>query len=819
MLAGIFLFSFSALAYEIVLIRVFSISLWYHFAFMVISIAMLGIGASGAALSIYPKLRGPSGSVSVSKRIGIYGMLLGGAITISYILSNRIPFDPVRLSWDRIQLLYICVYYLLLSAPFFFFGLSVSTAFSALSGSSGLIYGSDLLGAGAGSVMVLYLLSVMAPEYAIVLVSSVALSGALVTGGRDTRLLCGFLVLFNISLFFMPGLIGPRMSPYKGLQLAMQYPGSERIKTFYSPFSRVDTFRSPSVRFAPGLSLRYLDDLPQQIGISVDGADINAITYAKNEEKLAFLRYLPSALPYTLGSRRDVLILEPAGGLEILLARYYEAKKICKADSNPLVIRVIRDEFGDFSQGIYDNDTWAGIGRSWLKARGDKFDVIDIPLTGTSPSGSFGIAEDYRFTVEAFKEYLGHLKEDGVLSIHLFILPPPRMELRLLNTLASAMEEMGIKETGKRIVSIRSWGTISILAKVRPFTRKEIEAVRKFSREMRFDLVHLPGISEEETNVYVKMPSNEYFGAFKSILELPTRESFQRSYIFDIRPVHDEDPFFHYYLKLGNVRKIYDVMGGKWQFFIEEGYILPAVFIQVLLLSIALIILPTFSRKSRDKVPGLIVRNEVTKQSQDKTTEGRTASAEPRNDFQGGSLLYFAFLGLGFMFVEIPLIQKMILPLENPPYAVAAVLTSLLIGSGAGSLLSERFSIMSTRLIIPLIALLIAAYSLFLPSLLDIISLHPMAVKIVYVFLLLTPLSLSMGIPFPLGIRNLGDRNPDMIPWAWAINGCLSVMAPVASVMLAMVMGFKGVFWIGASAYLLAFLTFPKRFRNYDDMN
>ncbi len=802
--AGIFLFSFSSLSYEIALTRIFSISLWYHFAFMVISIAMLGIGASGTALSLFPKLKVPS-------RIGIYGLLLGGSITLSYLSANRIPFDPVRLSWDRVQILYICLYYLLLSSPFFFLGLCVATAFSTISESSGLLYGSDLLGAGTGSLCLLYFMSVMSPEEAVILVSSIALAGAFLTGAGRTRIFSFLLLVLNASLLATPDNISPRMSPYKGLQLALKYPGAEHIKTYYNPFSRIDIFKSPAVRFAPGLSLKYLDALPEQIGLSIDGGDINAVTRGENKESLRFLEYLPSALPYTLSNKDDVLILEPKGGLEVLLAGYFDSKNIDKVDPNPLLIRVMRNDFGEFAPAIYDENTWTGIGRSWLKRRTDKFDVIDIPLTGTSPSGSgaFGMSEDYRFTVEAFKEYLRHLKHGGILSIHLFILPPPRMDLRLLSTIATAMEEIGSTEIRNRIISIRSWDTICILAKSEPFTPEEIGAVRKFSGERRFDLVYLPGIKEEETNIFVRMPSNEYFTSFTRIINPQTRESFHRDYLFDVTPVRDENPFFHYFLRLDNIKAIYHTMGGKWQFFIEEGYLLPVVFLQVLLLSTVLILLPAFSKKNRANI--VIARNKVTKQSQSEIVpDDKIASAKPRNDIIMISLLYFAFLGLGFMFVEISLIQKMILPLENPPYAIAAVLTTILISSGTGSLLSYRFPVLRSPSILPLIALLIAVYSLLLPAISDAIAPYAMSYKIMFAFFLIAPLAFLMGVPFPVGMKNLGEILPDLIPWAWAINGSLSVLAPVVTIMLAMVIGFRAVLWIGAGAYLLAYLTFPK---------
>ena len=799
----IFLCSSSSLAYEIALTRIFSISLWYHFAFMIISIAMLGIGASGTVLSLYPKLKNLS-------NIGFYSLLLGFGISFSYVLSNQIPFDPVRLSWSRIQLFYISIYYITLSIPFLLTGLIVATAFSSISERAGLFYGADLLGAGLGSIGVLYLMTSSGPDKSVFIISSVALSAAFIAGGKRLKFISLILILLNISLlFFYPAFINLRMSPYKGLQLALKYPGAEHIKTYYSPFSRVDTFRSPAVRFAPGLSLRYLEALPGQIGFSIDGGEINAITASGDLTSLTFLRYLPSSLPYEIrnpqtgrilkggeggladkiNKKDDVLILDPKGGLQSLIAEYYGFLNIYKIESNPLLIKVVKKDFNEFSGGIYSRNTWPGLGRSWLKHSGRYFDIIDIPLMGTSPSGYFGISEDYRFTVEAFKEYLSHLKSEGILSINLFILPPPRTELRILNTATKALEELGIedKDIEKHIAAIRSWGSICILIKKSPYTFNELDAIRNFSKDRMFDLIYYPGMKEEETNIYVRMPSNEYFYAFKKILNPEARKRFVDAYIFDVKPVRDNNPFFHYYLKLKNIKAIYKTMGEKWQYFIEEGYILPVVFIQVLFLSLILMILPII-KYGKAKVE---------------------VKVERKNNLNLSFKLlpYFAFLGIGYMFVEVSLVQKMIFPLENPSYAVATVLASILISSGIGSLLSYRIPVLRSSVVTIIISLLIIVYSKLLPTISDIISQHPMSVKILLVFFIFMPLGLLMGIPFPTGLKILGEKNESLIPWAWAINGCLSVLAPVLTIMLAIIIGFKIVLWLGAVTYVMAFIT------------
>jgi hypothetical protein len=854
----IFLCSFSSLAYEIALIRIFSISLWYHFAFMVISIAMLGIGASGTVLSIHQKFRNIS-------NIRLYSLFLGVGISMSYLISNQIPFDPMKLSWDKIQLLYIGLYYIILSIPFFFTGLIIATAFSCMSEKTGLVYGSDLLGAGIGSLGILYLMTIMTPDRAVFILSSIALTGSFVISRKRLKVISLSFILVNLSIFlFQPSFTNIRMSPYKGLQLALRYPGAKHLRTYFNPFSRIDTFISPAVRFAPGLSLKYLDPLPDQVGFSIDGSEINAITsvrggVARREMESpgkTFLTFLPSALPYEIrnpslppfhshltkgghrgvqskegevglqkgrtGGLEDVLILDPKGGLHVLVASYYGSKNIYKVESNLLVIKVINDEFKDFSGNFYSNNAWSGIGRSWLKTANKKFDIIDISLMGSSPSGSFGISEDYRFTVDAFREYINNLKPDGLLNINLFILPPPRIELRLMNTIITAMEEIGIKDTEHRIAAIRSWGTITIIIKKSPFSLNEIETIREFSKNRRFDLIHYPGIKEEEANIYIRTASNEYFTVFKEILNPETRSHFIHNYIFDISPVHDENPFFHYYLKIKNIRKIYMTMGGKWQYFIEEGYILPVVFIQVIILSLILIVLPAFSKEV-----GVIARRSIRPPKQPNPQCHSERSEESHGDCLSRCdlamtdeeatvirnkqckmfLPYFAFLGIGFMFIEISLIQKIILPLEHSSYAVATVLTSILISSGIGSLLSQRFPGLKSPSTVILISFLIIIYSILLPSLTDTISPYSISVRIISVFLILTPLGLLMGIPFPTGLKILGEKNESLIPWAWAINGCFSVLAPILTIMLAMVIGFKMVLWLGALSYGMAFIT------------
>ena len=305
----------------------------------------------------------------------------------------------------------------------------------------------------------------------------------------------------------------------------------------------------------------------------------------------------PLRSPYEIGKKGAVVILDPKGGLQALVARYYNSNNIYKIESNSLLIRVIRDEFSRFSGRMYEQETWSGLGRSRLKVWDEKFNIIDISLMGAAPAGSFGISEDYRLTVEAFVEYISHLKPDGFLSINLYLLPPPRIELRLLNTVIEALDELRITGMRNQVAAIRSWDSICILIKKSHFTAEEINTIKRFSKDRRFDLIYYPGISKGEGNRYIKMPSDEYYTAFENLLDIKKRSWFTENYLFDIKPVRDDNPFFHQYLKIKNIREIYKVMGEKWQYFMEEGYVLPALFAQAMILSLALIFLPILRRR------------------------------------------------------------------------------------------------------------------------------------------------------------------------------------------------------------------------------
>lgn len=801
--------------FEVSLTRLFSIYLWYHFAFMVIGIAMLGIGAAGTMLAVFQRQQGAlpltpspnkasgqarqgrgdkfnalSGMLSSESSIAIYALLAGLSIFFSYIVSNYVPFDPVKFSWDRAQFFYLALYCIVLSVPFFFAGLLTASAFSRYSEKSGLIYGSDLLGAGTGSLAVLLLLNSASAEYAVFSASLLCLTGALLTGRRKEKITALLFILINLFMISAhPDFIKVKMSPYKGLSVYLKFPGAEHLKTYYSSHSQIDLFKSPAVRFAPGLSLLYADPLPDQTGLSTDGDRVDVITDARERSRLKFLEYLPSASAYETGGRNDVLVLEPGGGLHALMAAYYGCKTVHKVESDPLMINIIRNNYNTYSGEIYKDNTWTGYGRSFLRSgEQSAYDLIDLPMTGASVSGTFGILEDYRLTVEAFKQYMKALKPDGMISISLYLVPPPRTEFRILSTLVTALEEAGVTDAGARLAAIRSWDSMTLLVKNSPLAMDEIMRIKEFSRQKRFDLLYYPGIKEGESGRYITTASDEYFRGFQDIFNPETRPAFINGYLFDIRPVYDDNPFFHYYLRLSNIEPIYETMGRNWLYFMDSGYLLPVLLVILAALSAIIILLPALYKRFE----------------QFKRFERLTPV-----------IIYFSMLGLGFMFVEVTLIQKAILLLENPAYSIAVVVTAILAGSGTGSVCCFRFPKIGSPFSLLLLSLLISVFSLTLPAFSSLLLTVGPMFRTAAIFTILLPLGFLMGIPFPTGMKLAGEKYRGLVPWLWAVNACLSVLAPVLTIMLALVTGFIPVLWISASAYFLAFISLKKLTKNH----
>ncbi len=791
---AIYLVSTATLAYEIGLTRIFSLAQGYHFAFMVISIALMGIGAGGTLLVyIKPKTEG-----DLRRSLSIFSALFSISVVLSYITSNQLLFDPIKAGWSRIEFSKIFVQYLILSIPFVFSGMTIAAAMRAMSERVHRIYFSDMAGAATGCLLILIILTRSGGEGVVVVSATLTLLASLLFSVPAPKKSVGQCILLLAALAAVvfalagpEGLVRVRVSPYRDLPAALNFPGAKLLKTLNSPSGRLDIVEGPAVRAAPGISLNYRRPLPPQRGFTINGGGLQTVTSPEGE--LSFLAHLPSSLAYRLKREPEVFVIDPGGGMEILQALENGAKSISGSETSSVVSEAMLGPLYAFSGKLYDEaEISPGYARVVLGTLDKEFDIITLPLTstfGASSSGIRGLQEDYGLTVEAFKVYLGHLKPGGFVSVSSYLLPPPRGELKLLATVVEAIDQIGqIGQTGQTdivspeesIMAIRSWGVMTLVVKNGPIDRGDIETLKDFTDNEGFDIIWYPGMEENEANKRNRFPEATYFHFFREILDPETRDAFIDDYLFDIRATIDERPFFSQSFKMTRMRDTYESVGRKWGILIEGGYLLPWIFVQAALASALLIVIPLIWIKRQKRPAGTLLY----------------VSA------------YFSAIGAGFMFLEIALIQKLMPVLGDPVYAVSVVLFTILLSTGAGSYLSGRLKIFKGRpawgvlMVVPVIIF----YLLILDPISGAIAGLSIVPKYVLIAVIFSPLGAAMGIPFPTGISILGEKMPEIIPWAWCVNGTLSVVSSVLVMIVAVYLGFKAAIIISACLYLASWL-------------
>ena len=787
---GLFLLAAATLAFEINLTRLFSVAQFYHLAFMIVSIALLGFGASGTALAIFPALqRG-----SPHARLGRSAVAAGGSILGAYLLINWLPFDSFSIAWDRRQVLILALHYLALAAPFFFGGLALGSLLSQFAGRAGTIYSANLLGSAAGCLLALALPSYLGAEGAVIVYSGLAALAAIASResarivDRPVTLAAFGLIAFSLADGLLRAWSGSplaflslRISPYKGLSYALQSPGAEVTFQRWNAFARVDLVRGTAIHAVPGLSYRYLGALPSMDGVFVDGDDLSPVVQATQD--MDFVSYLPNAAAFTLRPQGSALILGPRGGMDVLTALALNTGPKTVVEVNPLITRIV-PIYADARLRVQTESE-----RSFLRRTASTYDVIVISLpSGYHPvrSGAYALGEDYRYTIEAFEEALKRLAPGGVLISTRWLQEPPSEDLRLFALAVEALERTG-GEPRAQLVAFRGFNIAAVMLKNGAYTAGELAQIRRFLDTRAFDLSYAPDVQPEETNQYNVLRESTYYDAYTRLANSPSHEAFFAGYDYDVRPPTDDWPFYGHYFKWRQAPQIIADFGRAWQPFGGAGYfVILALFVLAVLLAAALILIPVALRRA---------------------VESHAASR-----FYLRDLMYFGFLGVGFLLVEIPLLQLFILYLGHPAYAAGIVLFALLLSSGIGSQLSPSVPLR------PALAVL-AAGLMVMPSLLhsaiDLTLGFPLAARMCLTVLMLAPAGALMGVPFPGRIRLMGAgegartsaSREGEIPWVWAINGAASVIASILAALLALTFGFSWVLRIGALCYAGAFIT------------
>ncbi len=563
--------------------------------------------------------------------------------------------------------------------------------------------------------------------------------------------------------------------------------------------------KSPVIPFrhAPGLSLNASFEPPTQLGVFTDGEGMSVITKDDGQhDAFAYMDFFTSALPYHLLNQPRVLILGAGGGADILQARYLGAQSIDAVEMNPQMADLVINTYADFAGNLYaDKNVHLHIdeARGFVAASKNHYDLIQVALLdafSTSSAGLYALSESYTYTIEALIDYIQHLSPDGMVAITRWIKIPPRDGLKLFATAAAALERLGVKEPAHRLMLIRSWKTSTLLIKNGVFTGQDIKVLREFCEARSFDPGYYPGMVAAEANHHNILDRPYFFEGTTALLNKAAGKDFLNRYKFNIEPATDDRPYFSHFFKWSTLAELLSLRAGGGLPLLEQGYlVLIATFVQAVLASVLLILVPLWSRhRGERKIPSPCIRHE-----------------------QFWVVIYFFSLGIAFLFIEMAFIQKFILFLRHPLYAVGVVISGFLLFAGLGSNYSSRLKESSasrkTVLILPVasIAGIALLYLYLLPLLFRHLLWLPDPLKVMVSLCLIAPLAFCMGIPFPLGLSLLSIRAPELIPWAWGINGCASVISAVLATILAIHIGFRAIVIIAVCLYLLAAIVYPNR--------
>lgn len=790
MYLGIFLVSVAVLTSEILLMRIVSLVFFIVVVYVVIGIAMVGFSAAGTLLALFPSslTEGPEGRVAS----------LALAFSVLTPLTYYLAVTPAPLAVGKIPfLLYLIWISLVMTVHFFLAGLVLSFLFTKRIGDIHRLYFVNLLGSGIGCFTVINLIRYLGGEGLILLVGALgALAAACFGAGyrRKNTAVAGIAVcLLLVAAMPKAREIFPIRPTLYGKQLAMFFKHRPETKLEYQawdPIARVD------VVSVEGEYLYMPEKLPFKFATNDGSAGTFLVGFERDFPDVDFTDQGTLGLPYWLKDRPEVLIIGLGGALDVAAALHYRAQKVYGIEISRRMIEVVKDQFRDFVHAPYEHPNVSIIhdeGRSYVRRMSRPVDLIvmtGVDTVAAQAGGTFVMAENYLYTVEAFQEYFEHLREDGILCITRFIINPvyPEKALRLCATGVEALRRLGVDHPERNFLVVSHGIFLTTLMKKTAYTPTEIETflaklrqhgLEKPTQFMRF-LEGIVNVREHEGRRLLYRPgdfADNAFGRYFQSVSAGTEESYIAAYPWNMRPCTDNKPFYFVCERPDNL-----VRGGS---VLKEFPPLGFVFQLLQLawfsgLTIALVLLPLYVFKRK----GLKAR--------------------------GGKrwIAYFCCLGMGFMFVEIGFMQKFTLFLGHPTYSVSVVLFALLVFSGLGSLVGGRILAGSPRPVVALSILTVSAVAALYGSVLDPLFARyltlPLGLRILISIGLVAPLAFFMGMPFPAGLRRIEQEALGFVPWAWGINGSASVVGIVLCGLVAVFAGFTAVIFGAIAVYLAA---------------
>jgi hypothetical protein len=753
---GVAFTTLATLILELSLTRIFSVVFYYHFAFLAISIALFGLGAGGVFSYVVHGWPG-----NLFSKLGTLAALNSLAILFSliFIITRSGELGNVTLA----------LIYFASALPFFFSGTIVSLVIAETIERIDRVYFFDLLGASAGCLVLVPLLNYFGGPNT-VLAASIMLAVSSAIWYNLAGTVRGRAVAVALALLFV------LLVAYNGnrhlidIRYAKGRPLPKELYNRWNSFSRIgvalDDWGHPTI----------IIDADASTGIA--SFDIDHLTGPERYNLLA--QGMGFAYEVRPGAR--ALIIGPGGGWDVARALASGSTDITAVEINPIIAdNVMRQRFADLSHRLYFRPSvhlYIEDGRSFIRRSKDKFQVIQATLVDTwasTAAGAFALSENNLYTTDAFRDYLNHLTNDGLLVITRWGFDPPRESLRLISLAMDALNDLGEKEPWKHVMVVREdagklkgWGaqdTVLIFRK--PISGEDISSARA-------------GLFNNKHLELVYMPGEHLDNPFSQLLQSPNPEKFWAHYPFDVSPVGDDRPFFFYTVQPRDV----------WQFFLHGGNIaadskinraLPLLFGLVGVSLIATLIVLA--------LPPLLLGAKM-----------------PTSKGVRGFLWYFVFIGAGYILIQVALIQKFVLFLGHPVYALTVSIFSMLISSGVGSFFSRRFAVdpsgVRLRWILGLVAAGVGILAFIVSPISEAGVGLPLPLKLVITALLIAPVGFLMGMPFPTGLTRLEASYPQAVRWAWSLNAAASVMGSATAIFLAIYLGLRFTLLVGAALYL-----------------
>ena len=775
-LAGIGCISAALLMIELALTRIFSVTMYYHFAFLAISIALFGLSASGVYVYVARKrldARATAGLLSV------HSLLFAAVTVVSLAALVRIR---VGLNYSHANLAKMIGIYALAALPFFTGGSVVSIAISRFSKRVNVVYGADLIGAAMGCLLLLPLLNRFGAPGVVLLAALLGSAAALLFAPAGAMANTAVAAAIAVGLPGAAQLMGT--APFD-VRDTKGHVDDRVLFSKWNSFSRVAVYDRSHGDWS--LSTTYTGALPETRFMDIDSAASTPILRFDGDlSKVGYLRYELTGLAYHLmgsdpmtknvmGSdpsqrtgtvrRFTALVIGPGGGRDLLTALVFGADRVEGVEVNPIIARdVMLGQFKDFSGSVYANprvSVAVDDGRSYVRRSTERYDVIQASLVDTwaaTAAGAYTLTENTLYTKEAFDDYLDHLTDGGILTITRWVFDG----LRLVSLAQAACASRGWS-LADRLAVVQQDRVATFLLKKTPFTPDEVTRLRDTAKALDFTILYAPG-QREANNDYAKL----------ALASDP--EAFYRTYGLDVRPTTDNRPFFFHTTK---IQDQFQTAFGRSMLF---GNGLSALMTLMMISSVFVVLF----------VVGPLA----------------LSGSELRGSHWPRWLGYFGLLGAGFMLIEVSLLQRFVLLLGHPVYSLTVTLFSLLLGTGAGSLLSQRISDAHLQRRVQFVLL-----GIVLVAILGIVALPPViassislshAARIVLAVALIAPAGVLMGMPLPAGVRLLAASHAELVPWAWGMNGALSVIGATLAVFIAMNWGFSVTLLTGAAAYLAA---------------